>query len=59
MDFNLLDADCKQFDVEGINNHVIEKHPIVTACGLTNSNRGPVILIMNQYVHAGIALCAN
>ena len=31
----------------------MEKHPIVTSCGITNSIRGPVILIMNQYVHAG------
>ena len=34
-------------NVEGIDNHVMDKHPIVTAGGITNSNRGPVILIMN------------
>ena len=29
------------------------KYPIVTAGGIANSNRGPVILIMNQHAHAG------
>ena len=40
-------------NVEGIDNQVMEKHPIVTAGGITNSNRGPVILIMNQYAYVG------
>ena len=53
-------ADChviKAIDcfvnIEGIDNHVMEKHPLVMAGGITTSNRGPVILIMNQYAHVG------
>ena len=40
-------------NVKGIDNHVMEKHPIVTAGGITNSNKGPIILIMNQYALSG------
>ena len=40
-------------NVEGIDSHVMEKCPIVTAGGVTNSNKGPIILIMNQYALSG------
>ncbi len=40
-------------DVEGIDNHRITDIRIVTAGALVDTNRGPVILIMNQYAHAG------
>jgi hypothetical protein len=40
-------------DVEGIDNHQITNIRIVTAGALVDTNRGPVILIMNQYAHAG------
>jgi hypothetical protein len=40
-------------DVQGIDNHRITDMHIVTACALVETNRGPVILIMNQYAHAG------
>ena len=53
-------ADChviKHMDqfinVEGIDNHVMKQHLLVTAGGITNSNRGPIILIMHQYALAG------
>jgi hypothetical protein len=40
-------------DVEGIDNHRITDIRIVTAGAFVETNRGPVILIMNQYAHAG------
>ena len=40
-------------NVEGIDNHMMEQHLLVTARGVTNSNRGPIILIMHQYALAG------
>jgi hypothetical protein len=40
-------------NIEGINNHVMEKCPIITAGTITNLNQGPVILIMNQYALSG------
>jgi hypothetical protein len=40
-------------DVEGIDNHRLTDIGIVTAGALVDTNLGPVILIMNQYAHAG------
>ena len=40
-------------NVKGIDNHVMEQHPIVMAGGIANSNRGPIILIMHQFALAG------
>ena len=40
-------------NIEGINNHVMEQNPTVTVGGVTNSNKGPIILVMNQYALSG------
>jgi hypothetical protein len=40
-------------NVEGIDGHVMERCRLVTAGAVTQSNRGPVILIMHQYAHSG------
>jgi hypothetical protein len=40
-------------NVEGIDGHVMERHRLITAGAVTQSNRGPVILIMHQYAHSG------
>ena len=32
---------------------LMKKHPNVVAGGVTNCNRGPVILVVNQYTDAG------
>jgi hypothetical protein len=40
-------------NVEGIDGHVMTKWWLVTAGAVTETNRGPVILIMNQYAHSG------
>jgi hypothetical protein len=40
-------------NVAGIDGHVMERHRLITAGAVTQSNRGPVILIMHQYAHSG------
>ena len=47
-------AICKtsqQVDVTGIDNHQVTDIPIITAGGVVTTQRGEVILIMNQYAH--------
>jgi len=39
-------------NIEGIDDHVMERRPIVMAGATVELNCGPVILIMNQYAHA-------
>ena len=40
-------------NVEGIDNHILADHPIITAGGVTNSNCGPIILILHKYALTG------
>jgi hypothetical protein len=40
-------------NVEGIDGHAMAKRQLVTAGAVTETNQGPVILIMNQYAHSG------
>jgi len=40
-------------NIEGIDDHVMERRPIVTAGTTVRSNCSLLILIMNQYAHAG------
>ena len=40
-------------DVRGIDNHQIVDIPIVTAGGVVNTQRGPVIAVMHQYAYTG------
>ena len=51
-DCPVIEATNQFVNVEDIDNHVMAKHPTVTAGGITNSNRGLIILIMNQYAHS-------
>ncbi len=44
----ISDSGC-QVDVQGIDNHQIVDIPIVTAGAVVNTQRGKVIIIMNQY----------
>ena len=43
----------RYIDVSGINNHKVEDLQIVTVGGVAPSNRGPVIIILHQYVFWG------
>ena len=38
-------------DVQGIDNHQLTDIPIVTAAGVAESQRGPVVLIVHQCAH--------
>ena len=40
-------------DVQGIDNHKMNDIPIVTAAGVTKTQRGEVILILDQYAYVG------
>ena len=39
----------RKVDIQGIDNHQLPDIPIVTAGGVVNTQRGEVILVMNQY----------
>ena len=43
----------KMVNIQGIDNHRINEIPIVTAGGVINTQRGPVIAIMHQYAYTG------
>ena len=40
-----------KINVEGIDNHQLTDIPLVTAAGVITTQKGPVIVIMNQYAH--------
>ena len=48
-------------NVEGIDNHQLPNIPIVTAEGVVQTQRGPVILVVNQCAHTphGKTICWN
>ena len=43
----------RKVDIQGIDNHRVNDIPIVTAAGVVDTQKGPLVLIMNQY--AGIS----
>ena len=43
----------RSVDIQGIDNHRINEIPIVTAGGVVNTQKGPVIAIMHQYAYTG------
>jgi len=52
-DCRLIEETTRFVNIEGIDDHMMEHRPTVMASATVKSNRGPVILIMNQYAHAG------
>jgi len=52
-DCRLIEEMTSFVNVKGIDDHVMEHRPIITAGATVKLYRGPVILIMNQYTHAG------
>ncbi len=48
-DVRCLSTTDRMVDVQGIDNHQLTNIPIVTAAGLVQTQRGPVVIIMNQY----------
>ncbi len=41
----------RSIDLSGIDDHTVRNLPLVAAGGVVRSNRGDIILVMNQYAH--------
>ena len=52
-DVRIMSRTGRSVDIQGINNHQITDIPIVTVGGVTTTQKGRVILIMNQYAYHG------
>ena len=52
-DVRVISKTGQTVDVQGVDNHQIVDIPIVTAGAVVKTQRGSVILIMNQYAHVG------
>jgi hypothetical protein len=52
-DVRIIAKTGQTVDIQGIDNHRINKIPIVTAGGVINTQKGPVIAIMHQYAYTG------
>ena len=50
-DVRAIHVSSREVDVQGIDNHRLTNIPIVTAAGVVDTQKGPVVLIMNQYAH--------
>ncbi len=50
-DTRVLATMDRSIDLSGIDDHTVRNLPLVTAGGVVRSNRGDIILIMNQYAH--------
>ncbi len=48
-DAQTLHTTDRRVDVQGIDNHQVTDIPIVTSAGVVDTQRGPIVLIMNQY----------
>ena len=52
-DIRIIAKTGRSVDIQGIDNHRINEIPIVTAGGVINTQKGPVIAIMHQYAYTG------
>jgi len=52
-DCHFIKETTRFVNIKGIDDHVMEEQPIVITGATVELNCGPVILIMNQYAHAG------
>ena len=52
-DVRIIEHLNRRVDVQGIDNHQINDIPIVTAGGVTKTQKGDVILILHQYAYVG------
>ena len=51
IDVRAIHVSSREVDVQGIDNHQLINIPIVTAAGVIDPQKGPAVLIMNQYAH--------
>ena len=52
-DVRTITKTTRQVNVQGIDHHQVTDRPIVTSCGYTMSQRGPIIVILNQQADMG------
>ena len=52
-DVKIIERLNRRVDVQGIDNHQMNDIPIVTAGGVTNTQKGDVIVILHQYAYVG------
>ncbi|CAJ1928442.1 unnamed protein product, partial [Cylindrotheca closterium] len=52
-DVRIIVKTNRSVDVQGIDNHQVTNVTIATCAGLTMTQRGPAIVIMNQFAHIG------
>ena len=52
-DVRIINKTGRMVDVQGIDNHQVVDVPIVTGGAVAYTQRGPVILILNQYAYIG------
>ena len=52
-DVRIINKTGQMVDVQGIDNHQVIDVPIVTGGAVACTQRGPVILILNQYAYIG------
>ena len=53
VDIRIIAKTGRSVDIQGIDSHRINEIPIVTAGGVINTQKGPVIAIMHQYAYTG------
>ena len=52
-DVRIIHKTGRKVDVQGIDNHQVVDIPIVTAGAVVSTQRGPAVIIMNQYAYIG------
>ena len=50
-DVKVISTSSRKVDVAGLDNHTVNGLSIVTAAGLVQTNKGPMIMIMHQYAY--------
>ena len=52
-DVRIIERLHRCVDIQGIDNHQLNDIPIVTASGVTKSQRGDIIVVLHQYAYIG------
>ena len=50
-DTRVIDVTNRTIDLSGIDDHTVRNLPIITAGGVVRSNKGDIILVLNEYAH--------
>ena len=49
-DVRIITKTTRSVDVQGLDSHQVNNIPIVTCCDITETNCGPAILVLNQWL---------